>query len=384
MKLNQPFVLKIRYKRNVASNLAHLRYIANKREAVAPERESEVVHARYIAERPQSHGLFGPAGEPSPQLEAIEAELRRTPGPVWQVVLSMREDDAHTLGLVGPERWRDVGRDLATAIGRQLGLSERDFKWVGAYHEKAGQPHIHLLLWQPEGAAYRPAHIRPAELRSIRRETARIVYGPLRSELAAERTAWRDLLVSMGRAAVRGEDLRRARLELLAAGRLQLVNLPPVAWVPLQDQQELSRRLEELAAKLPGHGRVALAYMPPEVKAEARAVADWILSRPWMEQPRRAYLEASRNLRRLYTSRPERLQESEAEAYRVVRDRLAQAALRQAVLVQKGRQTTLNAARRLAGAAHRILAAERARAEAQADLAREYVAERAQEAGRER
>src|SRR5690606_30162815 len=141
----------------------------------------------------------------------------------------------------------------------------------------------------------------PAELRSIRRETARIVYGPLRSELAAERTAWRDLLVSMGRAAVRGEDLRRARLELLAAGRLQLVNLPPVAWVPLQDQQELSRRREELAAKLPGHGRVALAYMPPEVKAEARAVADWILSRPWMEQPRRAYLEASRNLRRLYT-----------------------------------------------------------------------------------
>jgi hypothetical protein len=221
--------------------------------------------------------------------------------------------------------------------------------------------------------------------RAVRRLAARETFGPWRAELAAQRTAHRDLLVLAGRHNL--ARMRRLTLEAQAeapsGGRL-----PPA--FPRPDLDELARRIEALAPQMPGRGRIALAFMPPEVKAEARAVADWVLQRPALDAALAGLERATRDLTGLYSGQPQAGDAAWQRACADVRDRVAQAVLRAAAQGrrdesraqrQKAHQTRRGAAAVLRGA-HGVLERERRRAEARAELAGMSAAQRAEERGR--
>lgn len=380
--LRAPFVFKLKWVAGPRSGQrasVHARYIATREGVVRADEDTPdpTIHARYLDERPGSTGLFGPDPARAPSLEAVQAEVSARPWH-WQAVISLREEDATALGLRAPPDWRDLARRVMPQFALHSGIAEADLRWVGAVHRKVGQPHVHLLAWLADGAPPRQPRLQRPELRDIRRMIAREVYGPLRAQLAAERTAQRDLLVAAGRHNL--TLLRRVDLEAQAESPTGGA-LPPA--FPRTDMTELGHRIVALSAQLPDHGRVALAYMRPAVRDDARAVADWILSRPALASAIDGLQNATRNLTALYTAQPQADDAAWARAHADVRDRIAQAVLRaaakQPVRQHRGRMRDERglAAQVLSGA-HGLLERERLRAEAKAELARDQAGTRAE------
>ncbi len=380
--LRSPFIFKLKWVAGPRSGQrasVHARYIAT-REGVARAEEDNpdpTIHARYLDERPGSTGLFGPDPAWPPSLEAVQAEVSARPWH-WQAVISLREEDATALGLRAPPDWRDLARRVMPQFALQSGIAETDLHWVGAVHRKAGQPHVHLLAWLADGAPPRQPRLQRPELRDIRRMIARELYGPMRVQLAAERTAQRDFLVAAGR---HNLTLLR-RIDLEAQAESPTGGAPPPAF-PRADLTELGHRIAALGPKLPDHGRVALAYMPPAVREEARVTAAWILSRPALATAIDGLQEATRSLTALYTTQPQAADAAWARAHADVRDRIAQAVLRAAAKRparrhRGGIRPERGLAAQVLSGAHGLLERERLRAEAKAELARDQAAARAE------
>jgi len=344
VRLNSTLFVKVKWGGGRAKDAAHAKYIAT-RPGVAME--AEAAHVGYMADRPRSTGLFGPETAERPELAATMREVAAVRGPAWRLVISLGEDDARQLGWTGLPRWQELTRNIMPGYERALGLPPGALRWVAAHHPEPGHPHVHVLAWDGSNSG-RKGYLNPGELREVRRAVAREVYGPIRTELVAARTAERDFLVLAGRTNILGAQrlLRRADLERQAEdpgeGRL-----PPRFAV--RDLEDLGRRLRDLAEQMPGQGRVALAYMPPEVKTEAREVADWILARPVLGESLGAMQGAVTDLTRLYSQRDGASDQAVANALADVRDRIAQAVLKAAADLQH--QVGLAAQRALAPAA---------------------------------
>ena len=389
-----PYILNICFVRGKGagrkgSALAH--YIATREGVSLVEREQAPdpqIHARYLSERPGSTGLFGADPTDPPRLETVQDEV----GAVkwhWQIVLSMREPDAMRCGLTTPADWRDVARRVMPQFATETGLGD-NLRWVAAMHQKVGkegvgQPHIHVIAWVRPGARGRRPDLSKHELRNVRRAVAREVFGPLRAQLAAERTAARDTLVAAGKHNL--AQMRRLTLQAEAADP-QPDKLPPP--FPRTDLQALAEKIEALAPSMPGKGQVALAYMPEPVKQEARAIADWVLERPALAEALSGLERATRDLTALYSGQQQAGDAAWQRARGDVRDRVAQAVLRAASQHQRSevraKRERVREVRQSAGqvlrAAHNALERERRRSEAKAELGRMSAAEAAEEKGR--
>lgn len=350
-KLKEPFVLKIRWahgKQGREVGARHAQYIAT-RPGVALEESREIeegfnaeVHARYMHERPGSRGLFGSDSEHRPDLEATMAELRHSAGPSWRLILSLREDDAQSLGYVGLPAWQDLVRRVMPGYTKALGIAESDMRWAAAHHPEPGHPHAHVVVWLREGAPTRRGALDREELRDVRRGMAQEIYGPLRTELMAAKTAERDALIKAGRANVQaareGLRLRRADARMRA---VEPESAPLVARFREPQLDALGDRLQSLAGKMPGHGRAALAYQPPEVREEARAIAEWATRQPQLAEALRRYSQAAQDLARLYTGQEQGQQQALDRAMSDLRDRVAQAVVQQAASIQGERERML-------------------------------------------
>lgn len=147
---------------------------------------------------------------------------------------------------------------------------------------------------------------------------------------------------------------------------------------------------------MPGHGRIALAYMPAEAKTQAREIADWILRQPGFVQSTERYKELAKQIASHYTMKPEALEEAARKAYEDIRDRVAQEVLKGAAAINRLQQEESSReggdimrmeAGRIAHsvwkAAWRALERERTRAEAQALLLAQKEMERRKKRERE-
>lgn len=389
LPVKAPFLLKIKFvakdKRNktrVSRDSAHLRYIATRpgAEMAVAERGAadDLTYTRYVAERPGSTGLFGPDG-PADLAGAMAEVGQRKHGVAWRVVLSLREDDAQVLGMVGPARWQDLTKRAVAQVARAANIKPEHLKWYAAHHAEPGHPHVHVFLWLADEARTRRGALTRPELRDLRRGVAQELYGPMRAQLAAEKTAARQELVAAGRDMLS----RRAALELQIAEPVG-ERLPPR--FQRQELRELEAKVGGLVGQMPGHGRAALAYMPEPVREQARDTAEWILSRPAMAQTLADMERAVRDLAALYSQREGAGDDAWRKAREDVRDRIAQAVVKAAAAAQKeeaaqSRSASL-ATRGLFKAAHRAIERERLRAEAKADLASLRAAEEAEEKGR--
>lgn len=377
--MNSPLVVKLKFylPGSGAKNAAHAKYIATRpgadRGELEPEELDAAGHVKYAAERPRSHGLFGPDEEKVPGLEEIQKELREHGGIVWRAVVSLREDDALRLGYVTREAWEKALRASVSEVAQAMSIRESNLRWVAAFHAERGHPHVHILFWEKNPERGRGV-VSKGERKDIRRAFARQIFAEERSRLYVEKTAIRDLVrdlakgdVSQAQALAR--EVFEARLEVEAlAGKA--AGVPPRLYDEVRI--ELAQRLENLAKIMPGKGRVALAYMPDNVKEQAREIADWLLKQPVFILKTERYTEIARQLASHHTLKPEVLSHAAEKAYNDLRDRVAQVVLRAAGEINRADRHAALDTSRLAGsvwrAAWRAVERERTRAEAQAEL----------------
>lgn len=376
--MRAPIVLRIIPPHRRGPDPVHVRYIATSRESGVVMRD-DAIHAAYLGERPGSHGLFGADDRPI-NLAQVDAAVKQRQGPSWAMVISLREDDAADLDMDHAD-WQAAVRRYMVEAARVLSPDNPShLRWVAAYHEMAGHPHVHILAWldRPE----RRQLLTRDELRHLRKAAVRAVAGPSYVRDIAEKTAMRDLILLTGKRNLAEitrsiDDAEREITSRLGAS----TRIPPT--FSRQDLRALAERLRRL--DLPGRGQAKLAYMPPELRAEIREIADWILGRPSLAPIRADYERAARAVASYFR---ENTDAPATKALDDIRDRLAQQVLRAAVRLQADdclaawdRQTVCN---RLFRAAFRLLDNARSRAEAEAQLAARRVVERQDYFARER
>ncbi len=246
-----------------AGAVAHARYMVNPKKEELVRSPDPGIHARYMAERPGSAGLFGPDPEQEPDLSQMVNIIQHHEGPVWRLIVSVTEEDARTLAewssdsLLQRQSWEQACRLVMPQIAAELALTDLD--WAAAMHRKEGHPHIHLLFWEsnPRRAV---GQVSAGERRQMRRLWMRELYRPIRAPLQEEKHQVRETL----RNAVKG--LGDPTMGVRTAVTLSAL-----------DRRELADRVTTLAQHLPEHGRLALAYLPATVKQEVRQTAIWML-----------------------------------------------------------------------------------------------------------
>ncbi|MDA8205083.1 MAG: hypothetical protein M0Z36_03370 [Thermaerobacter sp.] len=374
---HQPFVMRLHYylpsgtKRNsLTSGAHHIEYMGSvakdelllSSEPAQPSGdrttlESAAIHAQYAGEREGSMGYFGNAAH-DPQ--AAQASIKAAQGPVWRVIASVGEQDALAMGgdLTTKDGWAKASQPVVDKMIKELGLDPAKVQWIAAAHrhqKTEHNPHIHLLFWETGEPTRETAKWTDQERRNIRKAWISELYRPERQQLGREKSEART-------------EARSTLIDLVARkNEMQGFN------------RELTTRLATLGRMLPGQGRLAYAYMPPEVKARTEEIIRWLWTTdPGLKAQHDRFLEAAEQQGTFYwhkdpektqntPGRQEALARIKANAESDLIQRLAAPVLRAAR--DEARQASGRSTRRtnaLVGALHRIMwqAAHDARATA--------------------
>ena len=281
--------------------------------------ESEAsIYAMHIQERKGSQGLFGPKINGPVSEAELEQVFGDHEGPIWTMIVSVHHDDAaaELPRLMGRAAWEDACRAVMAPMAENMGIPAKDLRWVAAMHRrpKDGSPHVHILFWsddpnkglrQRAGQTYHT--ISPRALDHSKRLWTSELYGPVREKLGKEKSGLRSEV---------GET----------------------AWQVLGRSQaeELGSRLAEIAANLPGSGRLAYAYMPPQVKVQVDRVTDWLLEQPDLKAMARRYGDIAAEMASHYSMDPVRHDLARENAVADLRRRLAGRVLRRSAGFDQG------------------------------------------------
>jgi hypothetical protein len=290
-------------------------------------------HVKYMSERPGSHGLFDADG--AANLEAAMEDIKRSKSIVWRDVVSLHEDDAARLGYTTREAWEDALRRCMPDVARAMGIREDNLRWVAAFHQKAGHPHCHISFWEHNPARDRGV-VSPGERRDMRKAFMEIIYENERARLYLEKNTIRDFLRDRAGQELQGLDLRRFLRKINLEAEAEAGCLPGLVPVLTDEVRgELQAKLEDIAQVMPGHGRIALQYMPPEVKEKVQETAGWLLRQPGFADQAERYQEVAGELASTYTKNEESFNKAKQNAYNDVRDRVSQLLLKGAAEIQK-------------------------------------------------
>ena len=142
-------------------------YIANREGAVALKTDDDLRIERenarmtalgYIAYRPGSipepnagRALFDACGVP--ERARIQRELRETSSAIITSVVSVRREDAESLGLTTKQDWERLLRSQWARYVEGLGIMEpQDVRWVAAFHvNQRNNLHVHVITWDGSG-----------------------------------------------------------------------------------------------------------------------------------------------------------------------------------------------------------------------------------------
>lgn len=337
------------YKTTSSRNVDHVNYIAtrpgtdktltekdleqelNKEIKVTEELEDDD-YLKYINERPNSHGLFGEDGHEN--LDQVKSEIYQVNSPVWRSIISLKEDDAKELGYLEKDKWQTMLRNKLPDIADHMGIKVTNLRWVGAVHMEKGHPHAHVMFWEktPERTL---GFVKPSILDTIRKELVDELFQEERSELMIEKNLMRELINDfakndLGKASQLVKEVKATGQELKTfMGELNQEGIQP----RLYSDEELiiADKIEHLASMLPGHGRANLKFMPEDVKAEVRDIADYLLQQPEMLASLEKNLKAIEDLTRMYTGKEDAIQKARDNAYKDIRDRVSQLILKGAV-----------------------------------------------------
>ncbi|MGI1691655.1 MobP3 family relaxase [Thermoanaerobacter uzonensis] len=323
-------------------------------------------HVKYMDERPGSHGLF--SSDENVSLKETMKELSKHSGIVWRFILSLKEEDAVKLGYTTRESWEKALRATISEAAAKMGIPESNLRWVAAFHQKKGHPHVHVVMWE-KTPQRRRGKLSKGETKDIKKVFLNEIYAKERLALTAEKSAVRDLIRDTARSDVvdvlRKVESARVKVRALSGGK---AGLPPTLEPHIRE--ELLEKLKELSKIMPQKGRIAFAYMPEEVKEKAKEITDWLLKQPGFSQSVKRCKELAKELASHYTSKPEALEKAAEKAYEDIQKRTAQIVLKGAAALQEEKAVdTARLTNSVWRSAWRALERERLRAEAESTIA---------------
>ncbi|MEQ6360524.1 MobP3 family relaxase [Thermoanaerobacter thermohydrosulfuricus] len=323
-------------------------------------------HVKYMDERPGSHGLF--SSDENVSLKETMKELSKHSGIVWRFILSLKEEDAVKLGYTTRDSWEKALRATISDAAAKMGISESNLRWVAAFHQAKGHPHVHVVMWE-KTPQRRLGRLSKGEIKDIKKIFLDEIYAKERLALTAEKSAVRDLIRDTAKRDISEvlKEVKKARIEIRALNG-EKPGLPPT--LDQTTKEELLEKLKELSTIMPSHGRIAFAYMPSEVKEKAKEIADWLLKQPGFLQSIERYKDLAKELASHYTSNQEVLEKAAEKAYEDIQKRVAQIVLKGAAALQEEKAVdTARLTNSVWRSAWRALERERLRAEAESTIA---------------
>lgn len=330
---HQVVVLKIRCsnpnkkkERNVNRNM--LKYIAT-REGVdlTPLPSSrfqrldndEVANLRYIHQRPRSHGLFG--NLPDAEIDDLDGLCKKmykisNCTPVYNIILSLKEEDAIPLGYDKKQAWADLLHASMPDVAQSLGIPITQLSWVAAYHQEKGHPHIHAQFWRNDGkiqSSYIPQD-RPNKCKEI---FSSYIFSPYRPEIIVKKTQSRDILVGMTKevmgfipgAASGGGIMGHLKNEFL---------------------NEFTNDLIELSKILPENGQIKYMLLPLELKHITNDIVRKLLSTSAFASEYQKFKDEKTRLSKSYSVGHDKEATQMTEAEKDLQKRMANVILKKA------------------------------------------------------
>lgn len=335
-------------------NAAHLKYIGTRPGVDTTVTEASLLRTQhrdvsaddaylaYISERPgvaretsdglQLHGLFDRLGVADPvtvrrELDALENS------PAYRIILSVREETAAAVGLVDKDSWEHFMCEQTPTLAHGLGIPVDRLRWVAALHPSEGHPHLHVIAWDSADRKRGHDTIAADALTRLRETLTRELWRPVCADLGAEKGAIRDALV----ASTRTELQVVSELMDWAPGASPVdLRRPAATPVPSpQHLEALATGLERVAATLPGHGRLALGYMPPETKMAVAEVVSQLLGEPTNRAAADRYVALAEQMARYQTSQAPLLSDARAAAAEDLEHRIGQSVLHAAAELEQ-------------------------------------------------
>lgn len=339
-------------KDTVSKNVSHVKYIATRpgtdktitegdlkkelSKGIEELSSEDELYLKYIDERPRSHGLFGEDGIEDPK--EVQEELSQVNSFVWRGIISLREEDAINLGYLEKEKWQDMLRKIMPDIVMEMGLSPINVRWVGAIHMEKGHPHAHVMIWEKE-VKKSIGVISENKLNNMRKLFTDEIFTEERFQIMNEKNIMRDLIRDLAKNDISKatqiiKEVRAAGQELNAFGEvIEEEGITPKLFN--QEEKKIAEMVKDLSDKLPGKGRVALKFMPEDIKEEVRNIADYLLRQPAFLASLEKNLNAVEELTKMYTGKDEAIQKARDNAYKNIRDRVCQVVLKGAAESQR-------------------------------------------------
>ncbi|HBP65160.1 MAG TPA: hypothetical protein DD730_13000 [Desulfosporosinus sp.] len=342
-----------------SKNVGHVNYIATRSGVDKTLTESDLqkelekgvedlpsddgIYLKYINERPRSHGLFSQNGLEDPGV--VQKEIANIESFVWRGIVSLKEDDAKDLGYLSKDKWQDMLRKAMPDAATKMDIEVTNLRCVGAIHMEKGHPHAHVMLWEK-----RPTKLvgilNNKSLNEIRKIFTDEIFQDERFLLMNEKNTMRDLIKDLARDDVC--DAVELLKEIRATGRelndlFNGIDRAGIAPRLFNEQEKvIAEKLNILATQLPGKGRIALKFMPENIKEEVGAIADYLLQQPIMAASLEKNLKSAEELTRMYTGKNEAIQKARDNAYKDVRDRISQVILKGSVESQRDNSFYVN------------------------------------------
>lgn len=201
------------------------------------------IFMNYLNSRPNSHGLFSEKDDPL-VLDKVAKEVANHPGAFWTHVVSLKREDAERMGYTDLEHWRDLVRRHISDIAASHKISEDNFHWYAAFHNKETNPHVHIVVYSDDG---KQGFLTEKGIEKIRSAFANDIYKDELQNLYQQQTVVRDKL--------------RSEAESVMKNLLS----------ELQNNNQFDPQLEQFILKLQlqlknSKGKKVYGYLQPNVK----------------------------------------------------------------------------------------------------------------------
>lgn len=273
-------------------------------------------YVKYIAERPNSNGLFGNID--TTDLKAVSrhlGDLSKEGRNIYRGIVSLSEEDALSLGYDQKQKWADYMRSVIPDVAKEFGIEISKLQWTAAVHMEKGHPHCHYMFWSKEDKISSP-YIHKSKQNKIREFLSKEMFKEERALLVAEKDTKRELITQFGKRMLK-EELQ----QLLTEKEKNTASI--LGKVKQEHLEDFGGKLGRIADKLPETGRLDYKLLPPDAKKEVDDMVSKVLELPAMKKEYTAYLKAAENISKTYSPSNKHHQYNIDKADKDIRKRMA-------------------------------------------------------------
>lgn len=284
------------------------------------EESANDLYAKYIAERPHSHGLFGNIDcSDVNQVGNNLADLTSQGKVIYRGIVSLKEEDALELGYDKKENWVNFIRATIPDVADVFNIPVDKLQWCAAVHMEQGHPHCHYMFWSADDKVTNP-YIHVSKQDTVRELLSKEMFKAEREQEIINKTLQRDLLVDLGK-------------DLLEKNTKKIVNLAKsdsriMGRISNDTLGEYGQKLLSLSAQLPERGRLNYKFLQPDIKDKVDDFVNDILSQRELHKQYRAYLQAVDKISQTYSTSRKHLEINRQIADEDIKKRLANVVLK--------------------------------------------------------